>query len=510
MRKIREVLRLVWSCDLSQRKAGRASSVARTVVGEYLERAESAGLDWAGVQEMDDDALEAALYPATEPVSTKPVADDWPRVHAELRKRKSLTLMLLWLEYTQRSEGGYSYSRYCELYQAWRSTIDLPMRQDHRAGERLFVDYAGETVPVTDPATGEVRQAEVFVAVLGASNYTFVEATWSQDLRDWTGSHIRTLEFFGGCPQFVIPDNLKSGVKSPCWYDPEMNPTYQELATHYGVAVLPARVRKPRDKAKVETGVQITERWILARLRNRTFFSLSELNLAIRQELEELNNRPFQKLPGTRRSAFVEIDQPALRAMPASRFELASWKKARVNIDYHVEVDGHYYSVPYQLVREQIEVRLTDRVVEMLHRRRRVASHPRSRQKGRHSTVVEHMPRNHREHVEWTPERLVRWASESGRNVELVVEQILSSRPHPEQGFRPCLGIMRLGKSYGVDRLDAACQRALSTGAVRYRSIQSILKNGLDREPLVVEPDRTPITHSNVRGGQYFGEGGEA
>jgi len=505
MRKIKEVLRLKWGCGLSNRAVAASCQVAPSTVLEYVRRAAGASLSWPLPEGITDMELEARLFPPSPPLpaSGRPLPD-WARIHQELR-RKGVTLFLLWQEYKGAYPEGYQYSRFCERYRQWAARLEVCLRQDHKAGEKLFVDYAGQTVAVVDPNTGQSRQAQIFVATLGASNYTYAEATWTQGLPDWIASHIRAWEFMGGVSELVVPDNLRPGVSAACRYEPDLNPTYQELATHYGTAVMPARVRRPRDKAKVESGVQGVEQRILAPLRHRTFFSLSELNQAIRELLTPYNERPFQKLPGSRRSLFETLDKPALKPLPPERYEFAEWKKARVNIDYHVEVDGHYYSVPYQLVRQQIDVRLTATTVECFKGGRRVASHPRSSQKGRHTTLPEHMPKAHREYLEWTPARLVRWAGKTGEATASVVESILATRPHPQQGFRSCLGIMRLGKMYGADRLEAACRRALAIHAKSYRSIASILKQGLDRRPL---PEKAPplpaIVHANVRGAQYY------
>jgi transposase len=360
-------------------------------------------------------------------------------------------------------------------------------------------------VPVIDRHTGEVEDAEIFVAVLGASNYTYAEATLTQSLPDWIGSHVRAFNYFGSLPAIVVPDNLKSGVHQAHRYEPELNPTYAEMAAHYGTTVLPTRVAKPRDKAKVEAGVLVVERWILARLRNRRFFSLAELNAAIAELLEVLNDRPFKKLPGTRRSLFETLDRPAMRPLPARPYEYAEWKKVRVNIDYHVAIDKHYYSVPYQLVKQELEARVSASTVELLHKGKRVASHARSRRAGGHTTVNAHMPKAHRDYAEWTPERLVRWAGETGTMTAKLVETLLTSRPHPQHGFRACLGIMRLGKRYGKTRLEAASRRALVIGACSYKSVESILKNGLDKKPLPATTIESPaIEHDNLRGADYY------
>jgi len=511
MRKIQEVLRLLLVCGLSQRQAGRVCGVARASVADYLARAQRAGLLEAAWESWSGEELERRLYPpARRPTRRERPAVDWVQVHEEL-KLKGVTLSLVWQEYRERQPDGYQYSRFCELYGAWRGKLDLCMRQVHRPGEKLFVDYCGATVPVVDAGTGEVREAQVFVAVWGASSYTFAEATWSQGLADWIGSHVRAFEFGGGLTELVIPDNLRSGVTRACRYEPELNPTYQDLAVYYGVAVMPARVRKPRDKAKVESGVQLVQRWILARLRHRQFFSLAELNQAIRELLGPLNDRPFRKLPGSRRSLFESLERPALRPLPGERFTYAEWKKALVHIDYHVEVDGHYYSVPYQLVSQQLDVRVSAKTVECFAKGKRVASHLRSFRRGAHTTQNEHMPQAHRAYAEWTPERLVRWAQQAGPSVAGLIATVMATRVHPQQGFRSCLGIMRLSQRYGGERLDAACQRALQVGAASYRSVRSILLVGLDRQP---EPDTEPLparplAHENLRGASYYREEGK-
>lgn len=506
MRKIREVLRLRHDHGLSTRTISTGCSVGSTTVYEYLRRARDAGLGWPLPEDLDDEKLEHLLFP---PLPSGSADDrslpDWPYVHTELR-RKGVTRLLLWQEYKSGHPDGLQYTQFCDRYRRWRGRQDPVMRQSHKAGEKLFVDYAGQTVPIVDRSTGEARMAEIFVAVLGASSYLYCEATWTQSLPDWIGSHIRAFEFFGGLPEVLIPDNLKAGVTSPHLYEPDLNPTYQDMAMHYGVAVVPARVRRPKDKGKVESGVQITENWILARLRNRTFFSLAELNQAINELRPELNKRPFQKMDGCRLSMFEEIERPVLKPLPAARYTYADWKKVRVDVNYHVQVDKHYYSVPSQFLKEQLDLRLTATTVELFRKSKRVASHLRSWVKGGYATVPEHMPASHLHHAEWTPERLIRWAEKTGGQTALVITAILGSRPHPQQGFRACLGVMRLGKSFGDDRLEAACARALSLQAANYKSIQSILKTSLDRKPLPDPADQPEITidHDNIRGADYY------
>ncbi len=505
MRKIREYLRLRFEGGLSHRQIAASLQVSRSSVGEYDRRFAASGLNWPLPEALSDRELERRLFPPPPavPADTR-VVPDWAAVHHELR-RPGVTLMLLWEEYRAAHPEGFGYSWFCKRYEDWSGSLDVVMRQTHRAGEKLFVDDAGHTVEVVDPASGEIRTAQIFVAVLGASNDTYAEATWSQGLADWIGSHVRAFAYFDGVPAILVPDNLRSGVSKAHRDEPDLNPTYLELANHDGVAVVPARVRKPRDKAKAEAGVLLVERWILARLRHRAFFSLPELNGVIATELTALNARPFKKLEGSRRSQFEAIDRPALRPLPLTPYVYAVWKRVRVNIDYHVEVEGHDYSVPYVLVKQTLDVRLTDHTVECFHHRQRIASHVRSPLKGRHTTVAEHMPKAHREYAEWTPERLVRWAEQTGSATAGVVGHILANRPHPQQGFRSCLGILRLGERFGAERLEAACARALRLNACRYKSIESILQRGLDRQAL---PEQQcldlPAAHDHLRGPGYF------
>jgi transposase len=505
MRKIRDVLRLSLGEGLPRRRVGAAVGLPYTTVADYLMRARAAGVGWPLPEAMDDAALEARLYPPAPAAAAGRSPPDFGAVHGELR-RKGVTLELLWVEYRERHPDGYGYSQFCNRYRQWARRVDVVMRQEHRAGEKLFVDFPGQTVPVVDPTTGEVSRAEIFVAVLGASNYTYAEAVPSQELPHWVGAHVRAFAFLGGCPQLLVPDNLRSGVARADRYEPDLNRTYQEMAAHYGCAVIPARPNKPRDKAKVEVGVQLVERWVLARLRTRRFFSLVELNAAIRGLLDELNNRPFKKLPGSRRSLFEALDRPALKPLPARPYEYATWRLAKVNIDYHVEADRHWYSVPHQLVGQRVDVRLTATTVEAFCRGRRVASHLRSARPHAFTTDPAHMPASHRAHREWSPGRIVRWASTVGPKTAELVEGVLTSRPHPEQGYRSCLGILRLGRRYGDRRLEAACGRALAVRAFSYRSVESILRTGLDRQPLLalVAPPVVPRPHDNLRGPTYY------
>jgi transposase len=500
---IREVLRLKLDCGLSDRQIAKTAGIARSSVGEYIQRFRESGLVWPVSAVLSDRELEACLFPPPPAVPRvqRPVPD-WPTVHTEMR-RKGVTLMLLWQEYQAANPDGFQYSWFCDAYQAWRQRRDLVMRQTHRAGEKLFVDFCGQTVPITDPKTGEIRPAQIFVAVLGASSYTYAEAVESQGLADWIGAHVRAFQFLGGAPEVLVPDNLKAGVTKPCRYEPDVQSTYAEMAAHYGVAVVPARVRKPKDKAKAEAGVLLVERWILARLRHRVFCSLTELNRVIADLVDELNRRPFKKLPGCRRSAFEEQDRPALQTLPAVPYEFAQWKQAKVHVDYHVEVEGHYYSVPHTLVGRKIDLRYTATTVEAFHQGQRVAAHARVDLRGRHTTVDSHMPSHHR-FAKWSPQRLIGWAEKTGPATAQLITAILHSRRHAEQGYRSCLGILRLGERFGDMRLEAACQRALAIKALSYRSVESILSHGLEAQPLVPESSAPALQHDNLRGPEYF------
>ena len=503
MRKIEEVLRLHHACGRSNREIARAVRASPTTVADYLRRARLAGLTWPLAEGLTELAVEAALFPVQPACRVKRPEPEWAAVHRQLG-RSGVTLDLLWQEYRELRSDGYQYSAFCEHYRAFAQALPVTLRQSHAPGERLFVDYSGQTVAVIDPGSGEERQAQVFVAVLGASSYPFVEATWTQGLADWIGSHVRCLEFLGGAPELLVPDNLKSGVTHPAFYEPDLNPSYQELAAHYGMAVLPARVRKPRDKAKVEAGVLLAQRWILARLRHQRFFSLEEVNRAIGPLLEDLNRRPFKQLPGSRQSLFETLDRPALKPLPLIRHEFAEWKVATVGSDYHVELERHYYSVPYRYARQKVDVRFTVTTVEVFKNGERIASHPRSALKGRHTTVAAHLAPAHQQVAGWNAQRFLDWAATVGPQTQAAIEQVLRSRPHPQQGYRTALGILRLAKAHGDDRLEAACQRACQIQSVTYRSIASILKHGLERKTSTPAQANLPPDHANVRGPEYY------
>lgn len=506
MRKIRDVLRYRHSTDLSLEAIARALNLSKGVVAKYLKLATAVGLSWPLPDDLDDGALERRLYQQPAARTSAFTEPDYANVHQEL-KRKGITLILLWEEYrASAGDTAYQYTAFCTRYRSWAGKLKRSMRQTHRGGEKLFADYAGPTIPIIDAATGEIRPASIFVAVLGASSYTFACATPGQTQADWLDGIGRALAFIGGVPELIVPDNPRALVSVANRYEPELNRATLEFAQHYGTVILPARPRKPQDKAKVEVGVQVVERWIMARLRHRQFFAVAELDTAIAELLTALNQRPFQKLPGCRLDAFEQLDAPYLRALPASQFVLASFQHASVNIDYHVEVDGHYYSVPHALVRQKVELRITRSTIEMLAKGRRVASHPKNPRKGGYSTIAEHMPTAHRAHAAWSPSRLMSWANTIGPATGELVKRLLLTKQHPEQGYRACLGLMRLARSVGQERMEAACTRALAIGAYRYRSVASILDKGLDRQP-IAPPTQAELAlpdHANVRGPDYY------
>jgi transposase len=506
MRQIREILRQKWALGLSHRAVARSLGVGLGTISSVLRRAQTAGLDWAHAALLSDEGLEGRVYgrPQVAGALQRPRPDcGW--IHAE-RGQPGVTLQLLHLEYLEQHPDGYRYTQFCDIYRRWLKRRGLSMRQVHRAGEKCFVDYAGKKPTIIEPASGEVIAVELFVAVLGASNYTYAEATRTQQVPDWIASHARAFAFLGGVTAAIVCDQLKSGVVVPCRYEPGLQRTYEEFAQHYGTAILPARPAKPRDKAKCEVAVQVAERWIVARLRHQSFFSLAALNARIAELLTELNTRPMRLYRASRRELFERLDQPALRPLPAEPFIYAEWKLARVNVDYHVEVHRHYYSVPFALIHELTDVRLTATTVEIFHRGQRVAAHRRDDTPGRHTTLPAHMPKAHQHHLEWTPSRLSQWAQTIGPETAALVAAILADRPHPEQGYRSCLGLLRLGRRHGEARLEAACGRALAVGARSYRHVDSILKHGLDRVPLPEPAVQLPLApvHEHLRGRDYY------
>jgi transposase len=506
MRTVREILRLHFEHDLSQRAIARACSVSPTTVGDYLERVRQSGSNWATISALDDSSLKVLLTPEGKaPASRKPLPD-FVAIHKEMKK-KGVTLQLLWEEYRAIHPDGYGRSQFCERYHRYVHTLDPVMRFEHKAGDKLFVDFSGDRPSYVDREIGKVIVPELFVAVMGASSRTYAVAVASQQIPDWIQVHVNAFEYFGGVPACVVPDQLKSGVKTSCKYDPEINPVYAELCSHYGVAVVPARPREPRDKAKVENGVLNAQRRILAALRNRTFFSLTELNKAIAVELEKLNNRPMQGIGKSRNQLFEEIDKPSLKTLPAERFQLREWKKAKVHIDYHVAVQGAWYSVPYKLIGREVEVCLTATMVEIFHDGKRVASHVRTCKRNVFVTVDAHRPHGHKKYLEWTPERMQRWGESIGPRTGAMIEAIIQSANHPDHAYRKCLGLLRLARSCGNDRLELACDRALKLKAIGYRSVRNILDNGIEAADIQEHSDEPLPIHNNIRGSNYYAGG---
>ena len=509
MRNIKECLRLKFEADLSHEKIARALQLSKGVVSKYVKAAREAGLDWPALAALDEVALAAVLLPAAKVRQTRGerVLPDVISLHRELR-RKGVTLQLLWEEYVAAhpEQPTYRYTQFVEHYRGYARTLKRSMRQQHRAGEKLFIDYAGPTLPVINSITGEIIRAHIFVAALGASNYTYACATPGETQVDWLTALGQAFSYFGGVTEMIVPDNPRALIAHPDRYEPGLNRAALECARHYDSVMLPARPRKPQDKAKAEVAVQVVERWIMARLRHRQFFSLHELNQAIAELLEDLNQRPFKKLEGCRREWFERLDQPVLRPLPLHPYEVATFKRCKVNIDYHIEVNGGFYSVPSALARQTVDVRLSAHTVEILHGNRRVASHLRLQRRGAYSTQSEHMPASHKAHREWTPQRLLDWGERIGPHTRQIVEHQLTHKPHPEMGYRSCLGLLSLARRYGNARLEAAASRAVQLRALNGRTVRNLLKQGLDQQPLrqPAAPAALPAAHENVRGADYY------
>lgn len=506
MRKVREILRLKYELGLSNRQAAEGCGVSRRTVSQYWGLVQKSGLTWAEVQGLSDADLEQRLFRRGLPTDKK-TQPDWNYIYREM-KRPRVTLQLLWQEYKEENKGrGLRYSWFNELYNQWRKKLNICMRQEHRAGEKLFVDYC-DGIFITDRGTGKKVTTQLFVSVWGVSNYTYAESSFTQEKEQWMMSHVRAFEYFGCVPRITVPDNLKSGVKNACRYEPDINPTYLDLARHYNTTVIPARPYRAKDKAKVEAGVLVVQRWILACLRNRTFYSLSELNQVIKELMERLNNRQMSKLHRSRKEMFETLDKPVALPLPERRYEYADWKKSRVNIDYHVEIENHYYSVPYQLVHQQVEVRITTSTIEIFSKGQRQASHKRSFVKYGHTTLAEHMPESHRKYLEWTPTKILDWAEKTGPCTKELARAIIESRKYPEQAYRSCLGIFRLGKYYPKERIENASKRALKYRTCSYQSMKSILAAGLDKQVEIFQQPAGLISpvHKNIRGEDYYRE----
>ncbi len=514
MNLAREIIRLGMTCNLPSTDIANSCGVDPKTVRNYFQRIKQRNLSDTDIERLTDEQLSDILKNKRgrrpEHQSKKP---DFEYIDQEL-KRKGVTRQLLWEEYIADHPTGYKRTQFFHLFRQWKKNLNLSMRQSHIAGEKLFVDYSGQTVTVHDPSGGAAFQAQIFVGVLGASNYAYAEATKSQGLSDWIGSHTRNFRFLGGVPEIVVPDNLKSGVTRPCRYDPDINREYQEMSVHYGTAIMPARVRAPQDKSKAENGVLLVQRWILATLRNRIFFSLEELNREISTRIERLNDRPFKKISGSRRSLFEAVDKPALKPLPTIPYTFAEWNNCTVGMDYHIGLNGHFYSVPFKHTGKSVTVRYTDKTVEVFLGTMRIASHLRDDTPREASTLVEHMTKSHRKYKEWTPNKILTRSEQIGESTLEVVHRLIKAKQHPMQAYRAAVGIIGLEKKYSPGRLEIACKRALRIGGISYKSILSILQNGLDHKELLLGTSKRkeelaqkaarPIHHENVRGEDYY------
>ncbi|MEK7376368.1 MAG: IS21 family transposase [Candidatus Margulisiibacteriota bacterium] len=506
MRKIKEVLRLKHGGNLTMRKIAQICGISRPAVSSYLLRFRASGLTWPLPDEITGDFLEKKLFPCNTIKSSLKAALDYEYMLQEIR-RPNVTLEVLWSEYIAANPNGYQYSHFCELYRRYAKTLNYSMRQEHKAGEKNFVDFGSiDDINLTDRFTRETIKAVLFVSVWGASGYLFAKAVRGEDLKSWINVNIDSLEYSGCCPKAIVPDNLKSAVTKACRYEPEINPTYAEFARHYGVAIFPARPYQPKDKSRAENGVKLAKRWLLARLRNRIFHSLDELNAAIFELLEIFNSKKMKKFNKSRKELFEELDKPNALSLPLSRYEYAQWKQAKVQFNYHVSFEDHYYSVPYTLIHKVVDMRASGGIIEILHKGERVCSHQISYYKNRYTTVKEHMPANHQKYVEWTPERILELAEISGPHVKEIANRMMNKRKFPEQAYRACLGLLRLGNRYSKERLNAACGRAIEYRVDTYHGIAEILDKGLDKVPLEsnCRSNSIGINHENIRGGQYW------
>jgi len=502
MKKLQEVARLYLELRLGVRPIARACNISTSTASVYVEKLRELNVPYHEIEEMGEDALFDLLFPKEEKTSSKPLPD-FAYLARELAK-KGVTLQLLYEEYKKENPDGYERTRFYHLYHVWSRKAEPVMRFTHKAGEKMFVDFSGDKPVYQDPA-GRTVEAELFVSVLGASSYIFAHATAGQTVESFVDCNMRAFEYYGGCPACLIPDNMKAAVTHACYYDPEINRTLASMARHYNIAVIPTRTAKPKDKAKVENAVLQAQRRIIAVLRNRTFFGLDELNNAIAEEVKKLNERPMAGIEKSRYDLFTEIEKPALKALPEERFAIASWKKAKVHIDYHVAIEKTYYSVPYTLIGQSVDIRCTPSIIEIYHKSKRVASHMRSNKPGAFVTENLHMPNEHRQYLEWTPERIKLWGEKIGPHTKSLMEAIMERRTHPEHGFRSCLGLIRLSRTYSPERLEKACKRALEIEAYNYRSVKSLLAMKLE-ETVVEISERAIPFHANIRGGDYYRE----
>jgi transposase len=512
MTSYREILRLS-AQGISQRSIARSCECSRNTVARVLALAQQQKLDWANVRDLTDSDLYSQLFPNQTPTGQRK-APDCEYIHREMAK-SGVTLSLLWNEYCgecrNNQEIPLKYAQYCNLYHKFSLTTKATMHIDRKPGEQMEVDWAGQTAEIVDRDTGEIIPAYVFVAVLSCSQYAYVEAFLRQDLECWIAAHVNAFQFFGGVTRILTPDNLKTGVEQAAWYTPVINRTYHEMAEHYGTAVIPARVRKPKDKPNAEGAVGIISTWILAALRNQKFFTLAELNAAILEKLETSNANPFQKKTGSRLSVFLEEEKTALQPLPVSQYELAMWKIATVQFNYHITIEKMHYSVPYEYIKQEVEVRITRQVIEVFYHNHRICSHPRLHgQEGQYSTITEHMPTEHQQYLQWNGERFIAWADKVGPHTVTTVKAVLASHKVEQQGYRSCMALLKLADKYSITRVEAACARALSyTPSPSYKNISTILKSGQDKlnQSPAQSPEDTKSDHYGfTRGADYYGE----
>lgn len=503
MRKISEVLRQRYALNCSYRDIASSLNISISTISDYIARAKVANLHWPLPEDMTEETLFSLLFLPSKTDDKKRVQADWEQIHKE-RRKKGMTLRLLWREYREQHPDGLCYSQFCRYYENYAKTLNPVMHQCHKAGEKTFVDYAGMTMEWIEPITGEIHSVQVFVGCLGASQFIFVEATATQQIPDWVTSHIHMFEYFGGVSEMLVPDNLKSGVTKAHRYDPDINPNYQQMSEHYGIAIVPARAAMPKDKAKVENAVGIVERQIMAPLRHRTFTSLTEINVALREGCEKLNHQSFQKMKTSRYELFQTLDKPALKPLPPTRYQYAAWKKAKVHMDYHIAFEDHFYSVPYQYCRQTIEIRATAKTVECFLKQQRIASHARSYKKYRYTTLVEHMPKAHQAQAQYSLNFIMDNAKKIGVKTTELIEKMLASRAFPQQAYRACYGLLRLENRYNAIRLENACAKSLVLGVTRYQQVDHMLKNKLEEVPLPENTLTENLTHDNLRGPSYY------
>jgi transposase len=503
MRKLKEAARLLLEFKLGVRQIARTCNISTSTAHAYVDRLKELDVPYGEIAAMGDDELGELLFPKEQRSSAKRLPD-FEYLSKEMTK-KGVTLLLLHEEYKKDNPGGYEQSRFYTLYREWAKKVDPVMRFTHKAGEKMFIDFSGDKAHYQDPTTGKIVEVELFISVLGASSYLYARAVSDQTTENFVNCTIKAFEFYGGCTEYVVPDNARSAVTHPSYYEPDINRVFAAMAEHYTIAVLPTRVRKPRDKAKVENGVLQAQRRILASLRNTTFFSLAELNKAIAEETKKLNERPMTGISKSRHDLFLEIDKPALRPLPQERYTLTAWKKGKVHIDYHIDVEKTHYSVPYTLLGQNVDISYTSSLVEIYHRGKRIASHMRVNKPGAFVTDKLHMPHSHRQYLEWTPERIKSWGEKIGLHTKLLMEAIMEHREHPEHGYRSCLGLIRLAKLYPPERVDQACKRACDLQAYNYKSVKALLERGLEKMSPEVKQKIIPL-HSNVRGKNYYTE----